>query len=182
MWPAITRMLSIMIGFAISGLVQILVLPVFARRQLTEALAAALEHSVALIYEQAAAAQGGQKAQQGCAGGGAGGSAAAGERTAVLQRAQRKQAAALDGLLGPTAVVSLSGCVCCGGLFCRGCYRVAPGGPALPLSCRWLAVGSAAPGARLSNHHLPVSLHCLLALPRSSSCCLAHSAPRRLPH
>ena len=115
-WPAIQRMLSILFGFGIAVLFQVLVFPVFARRQLTERLAAALEDSVSLIYESAVKAKdnvssaslggriddasGASRRKAGSKG------KAAGRRTAALQREQRKKAAGLDSLLGPTAVVS----------------------------------------------------------------------------
>jgi len=116
-WPAIQRMLSILFGFGIAVLFQVLVFPVFARRQLTERLAAALEDSVSLIYESAVKAKdnvssaslggriddasGASRRKAGSKG------KAAGRRTAALQREQRKKAAGLDSLLGPTAVVRL---------------------------------------------------------------------------
>lgn len=106
LWPAIQRILSILIGFALAVLAQTFIFPVFARRQLTERLAAALEDSVALLY--GSALQAGEQPAGKEGGGGSDGSraAAASRRTAALQRKQRKQAAGLDGLLGPAAVVS----------------------------------------------------------------------------
>lgn len=127
MWPAIQRMLSILFGFGIAVLAQILVLPVFARRQLTQRLADALQDSVTLIYASAMDVSGepaGQAQPGGGSGGASGGASgpsaggskeadskakAAGKRSAVLQREQRKKAAGLDSLLGPTAVVSGGG-------------------------------------------------------------------------
>ncbi|PRW05778.1 Aluminum activated malate transporter family [Chlorella sorokiniana] len=126
-WPAIQRMLSILFGFGIAVLAQILVLPVFARRQLTERLAAAFEDSVALMYESAVNAGAQDSRDSGANSGSGGGSGAdsngatngtgggssgkpgskgkaAGNLTAKLQRQQRKKAAGLDSLLGPTAV------------------------------------------------------------------------------
>ena len=122
MWPAIQRMLSILFGFGIAVLAQILVLPVFARRQLTQRLADALQDSVTLIYASAMdvsgepagqVQQGGSSASSGTSSSGgkeaASKAKAAGKRSAVLQREQRKKAAGLDSLLGPTAVVSGGG-------------------------------------------------------------------------
>lgn len=214
-------MLSILFGFGIAVLFQIFVFPVFARRQLTERLAAALEESVALLYEAAENAQGaGQAAGQpqggggggssgaASAGGAAGGkasggsllsrvtwpfgkgavkskaSAAAGSRTAALQRAQRKKAAGLDALLGPTAVVSL-------GLLrllrpcskwahlCRLMLRRSESDPRaasrllrLRTTACWLS--RLPPHSRLPTPAPP-------RIPRSSSCCPARSASRPLP-
>ncbi|KAL4425283.1 hypothetical protein ABPG75_009299 [Micractinium tetrahymenae] len=86
-WPAIRRMISILIGFGIAAVVQLSVFPVFARRQLTDRLACALEASVCTLYEAAAGAVHQQPGH-----------------TAKLQRAQLKAAAGLDALVKPTAV------------------------------------------------------------------------------
>ena len=106
LWPAIQRILSILFGFGIAALAQTFLFPVFARRQLTERLAAALEASVTLLYGAALQAGEPPAGKGGGDGGDGSAAAAAGRRTAALQRKQRKLAAGLDGLLAPAAVVS----------------------------------------------------------------------------
>ena len=95
---AIRRLVSILIGILIPCVVQLVVFPVFARRQLTERLAAALEDSVAMLLAAAAHAMYHPKGRRG-------GKAAGLEETASLQRVQRKMVAGMDKLLQPTRTV-----------------------------------------------------------------------------
>ena len=103
MWPAVQRMLSVLVGIGIACLVQLAVLPIWAHRQLTRRLADSLGRSVALLRGCVAAVK--EQAQSGGGGGGGASGGRAGARAASVQRMQRKAAARLDALLKPTATV-----------------------------------------------------------------------------
>lgn len=121
---AMRRLVSIIIGIAIPCIVQLLVFPVFARRQLTERLAAALGESVCLLRDAAASAV--HLPKSASSKGGAGGEGAGiGSQAARLQRAQRKVASGMDKLLDPTATVRSAReggklALCCSGQLCMG--------------------------------------------------------------
>ena len=93
---ALRRLVSILIGVLIACATQLLVLPIWARRQLTERLGDSLHDAVDLLVATHA------KATSRPAGGDGG---VPGSQTAALQRAQRKKASALDALLAATTVV-----------------------------------------------------------------------------
>lgn len=123
---AIRRQASILIGIVVAALAQLLVLPLWARRQLCERLAAALEDAVGTLRCAGSSVlyrpQGGGQASGSP---GAAGDAQLASRTTVLQRAQRQAMAAMDALLVPTATVRVP----------RGCSSGALVGPIALVLC-----------------------------------------------